>query len=272
MKKKICLCIFIVILTAAAVFAWLEAVDTRIGEKEPVEESVLETGSEPEGSVETEQYAEIQSEPGVTEAPEELPRMVMVDGVLYKDTGMVSHVLRCGVMDGEITSSVNEGEQPVKDNQSNFGKGYGYQRGVVDGRIEVYMDEAWRVFSKEEVDWGITLSTQEETSTGIVILCTQAGGNPTGELQTGSYYILETLQDGVWKEAPCFAEVAWTCEAWMILPDSTVGWDVDWEWLYGELPPGVYRIGKNIMDFRDTGNYDSKMFYAEFAISQYTED
>ena len=238
----------------------------RMAEQEPGEESVVETGPELEGSVETEQYVETQSEPDVivTEILSELPRMVMVDGVLYKDTGMLSHVLRCGMMDGEITSTVNEGEEPVKNNQSNFGKDYGYQ--VIEGRIEVSMEDGWHIFSKEEVDWGITLSTQNETSTGLVILCTQEGGNPTGTLQTGSWYILETLQDGAWKEAPCFAEVAWTMEAWVILPDSTVGWDVDWDWLYGELSPGIYRIGKEIMDFRDTGNYDSKMFYAEFAI------
>ena len=268
MKKKIFICILVVIFTATAVFACLEAGSMRMAEQEPGEESVVETGPELEGSVETEQYVETQSEPDVivTEILSELPRMVMVGGVLYKDTGMVSHVLRCGVMDGEITSSVNEGEQPVKDDQSNFGKGYGYQRGFVEGRIEVSIDGKWCVFSKEEVDWGITLSTQDETSTGIVILCTQEGGNPMGELQTGGWYILETLQDGVWKEAPCFAQVAWTQEAWVIMSGSTAKWEVDWDWLYGELPTGIYRIGKRFMDFRDTGNYDSKMFYAEFAI------
>ena len=268
MKKKIFICVFIVILTAVAVFAWLEARAVSMAGQESVQESVVETGPEPEGSVETEQYVETQSESDetVTEILVEIPRMVMVDGVLYKDTGMLSHVLRCGVMDGEITSSVNEGEQPVKDNQSNFGKGYGYQRGFVEGRIEVSIEGKWCVFSKEEVDWGITLSTQDETSTGVVILCTQAGGNPTGELQTGGWYILETLQDGVWKAAPCLAQVAWTQEAWVISPDSTAKWEVDWDWLYGELPTGIYRIGKRFMDFRNTGNYDSKMFYAEFAI------
>ncbi len=264
MKKKIFICIFVSALAAVLTVAWLETGNAREVEHDTKESYLAET--EPVDADETIQHVEMQEEPDVTEVPEELPRMVMVDGVLYKDTGMVSHVLRCGVMDGEITSSVNEGEQPVKDNQSNFGKGYGYQRGFVEGRIEVSIDGEWCVFSKEEVDWGISLSTQEETSTGIVILCTQTGGNPTGELQTGGYYILETLQDGVWKEAPCFAEVAWTQEAWVILPGSTAKWEVDWDWLYGELSPGSYRIGKNFMDFRDTGNYDSKMFYAEFAI------
>jgi hypothetical protein len=246
MKKKVFICILVLVLAAVLTVAWLEI--------------------EPMDIVETEVHTEIKEETADIEILTELPRMVMVDGVLYKDTGMGSHVLKCGVMDGEITSSVSEGEQPVKDNQSNFGKGYGYQRGFVEGRIEVSIDGECCVFSKEEVDWGITLSAQDETSTGVVILCTQAGGNPTGTLQTGGYYILETFQDGVWKEAPCFAEVAWTMEAWVISPDSTAKWEVDWEWLYGELSPGIYRIGKRFLDFRNTGNYDSKMIYAEFTI------
>ena len=50
--------------------------------------------------------------------------MVMVDGNLYLDTGMESSVeARCGVMDGEITSSVDGTKKPTKDGESNFGTG-----------------------------------------------------------------------------------------------------------------------------------------------------
>ena len=40
----------------------------------------------------------------------------------------------------------------------------------------------------------------------------------------------------------------------------------NWEWLYGELPEGNYRIAKEIMDFRETGEYDTAIHYAEFRI------
>ncbi len=45
-------------------------------------------------------------------------------------------------------------------------------------------------------------------------------------------------------------------------------WDVNWEWLYGVLAEGKYRIGKEITDFRDTGDYDSAIYYAEFEITK----
>lgn len=116
--------------------------------------------------------------------------------------------------------------------------------------------------------WGVTLTAEDITSTGITIKCTQSGGNPTGELQTGSWYILETwTKENGWQEAPYFAEVAWTEEAWMIPMNETCEWKVDWERLYGAIPSGKYRIGKIIMDFRGSGDFDTAVYYAEFEIN-----
>ena len=78
--------------------------------------------------------------------------MVMVDGVLYLDTGHTNtNIRKCGTADGEITSTVDGTENPVKDNQSNFGTGYGYQYGTTEGTIEIYMNDVWRIFATEEV-------------------------------------------------------------------------------------------------------------------------
>lgn len=91
----------------------------------------------------------------VSETKEEqwdLIPMVMVNGELYLATGMNSNVDgRCGVMDGEITSSVEGTQKPTKDGESNFGIGYGYQYGSREGTIEIFMNEKWRVFATEEV-------------------------------------------------------------------------------------------------------------------------
>jgi len=77
--------------------------------------------------------------------------MVMVNGELYMDTGHESTVeARCGVMDGEITSTVDGTEKPTEDNQSNFGTGYGYQYGSHEGLIEIYMNDKWCVFATEK--------------------------------------------------------------------------------------------------------------------------
>lgn len=130
--------------------------------------------------------------------------------------------------------------------------------------VEVRIQE-----KKESIsNWGITFTAENITPTGVVIKCTQTGGEQTGELQTGSYFIVEIFNDGIWQEADCFAEVAWTSEAWIIPMNAEVTWEVNWENLYGELSEGQYRIGKKIMDFRGPGDYDSAMHYAEFEIKE----
>lgn len=77
-----------------------------------------------------------------------LVSLIRVNGELYYDTGRESTMSgRCGVMDGEIDSTVAVGEIPVEEHQSNFGVGYGFQYAPED-RIEVYIEEQWRVFEK----------------------------------------------------------------------------------------------------------------------------
>ena len=118
-------------------------------------------------------------------------------------------------------------------------------------------------------NWGITLNAVEVIPTGMILECRQSGGDPTGELQTGSWYIVEhwTKERG-WTEVVYAIDgnIGWTEEAWMIPMENEIEWEVDWEWLYGVLPTGKYRIGKEITDFRGTGDCDTSIYFAEFEI------
>ena len=88
--------------------------------------------------------------------------MVMVNGELYLDTGKESTVMaRCGMMDGEITSQVDGSEEPTIDDQSNFGTGYGYQYGAIEGTIEINMNGKWWIFATEEVRKEMQFPTEE---------------------------------------------------------------------------------------------------------------
>lgn len=120
--------------------------------------------------------------------------------------------------------------------------------------------------------WGVSVTAKDITVTGMNLVCTQSGGEPTGELQTGSWFILENWsKEKGWSEVNNLSqnlEVGWTDEAYMIPMDDTVEWEVNWEWLYGELPAGKYRFGKQIMDFRKSGDYDTAIYFAEFEIAE----
>jgi len=115
--------------------------------------------------------------------------------------------------------------------------------------------------------WGVKMTAKNITPSGLTIVCTQQDGEPTGELNTGSYFGLEVLQDGEWVAVellPLEGELAWTSEAWMIPNNAETEWEVNWSSLYGELPAGSYRISKSVMDFRGTGDYDTRTYYAGF--------
>lgn len=76
------------------------------------------------------------------------PRMVQVGGELYIDTGERITLLRCGVMDGEITETVAPNEVPAEDDCSNFGTGYSYQIAGVYS-IDVVINGDWCRFQRE---------------------------------------------------------------------------------------------------------------------------
>lgn len=85
------------------------------------------------------------------ETPDTMIPAVMVDDVLYFDTGYNSCMMRCGVLDGNITSTVSGTQLPEKNGEANFPGAEGFQYGADEGTIEVYLNNEWRVFATEEV-------------------------------------------------------------------------------------------------------------------------
>ncbi len=76
------------------------------------------------------------------EALDAIVPALQVDGELYYLAGESWFSLEeCGMMDGEITSTVERWEMPTEDNQSNFGE-YSYQFGN-EGFIKVLQDGTW---------------------------------------------------------------------------------------------------------------------------------
>lgn len=115
---------------------------------------------------------------------------------------------------------------------------------------------------------GLSLKVKSASSTGLTLEFVRDGGSPAGELQYGSRYWLQRLEDGRWSAveyADMEHEIVWTEVAYNIPEEGSVQ-DVDWEWLYGQLPAGQYRIFKDVMDFRETGDYDMYSYSAEFEI------
>ena len=158
----------------------------------------------------------------------------------------------------DISVSVEVGDRVVVDYKGDIAESYPAQINNVVSVEVIY-------------DWGIALSVKNITLSGLTLVCTQSGGEIKGEINTGEDYFLEVMTDNGWEKVPTVIEdYAWDSIAYMVTLDGTTVWDVNWSWLYGELENGTYRLGKGFMDFRETGDYDTAVFYAEFVITDDT--
>lgn len=140
----------------------------------------------------------------------------------------------------------------------------------LEDELRAFQTAMERQWEDERADWGVTLTASDVTPTGLTLTFTQSGGQPTGELFYGSLYWLEQKDGEGWTRRPDILEpgvnLAWTDEAYMIPMNGQTSDQVGWSWLYGQLSPGRYRIGKKIMDFREAGDYDEQPYYAEFEV------
>ncbi len=122
----------------------------------------------------------------------------------------------------------------------------------------------------EGANLGLELSVENVSNKGLIIVCkhsTDKELTDVYDLQTGSFYSLEVLENDEYVAVEHSVEnLAWTSEAWVISKDDETKWSLDWEWLYGRLPEGKYRIGKEIMNFKETGVFDTIMVYGYFEI------
>ncbi len=123
----------------------------------------------------------------------------------------------------------------------------------------------------EVYDWGLTLSAKDVTPTGLTLVFTQKGGSPKGTLEIGEQYSLDVWNGSFWESVPYKPleyDIAWHAIAYIIPKDADSEFSISWEYLYGELENGKYRISKEVSDFVVANNYDKHTYYAEFEIGE----
>ena len=75
-------------------------------------------------------------------------RAIMVDGTLYLDTGYVSSIMRCGMLDGNIEKVVDSTEMPDEDGEANF-SAEGWQGGFEEDTLDVRIGNEFCIFAKQ---------------------------------------------------------------------------------------------------------------------------
>lgn len=112
---------------------------------------------------------------------------------------------------------------------------------------------------------GVTLSMEKYTNTNGDL---EINNQLRKILQTGKMFTIQRQIDGVWYELSPIAEVCWDEVAYKLPAGENTILPVTWEYIYGELPPGEYRIVIKIQDWRAPGDYDEYYLAEEFEIMQ----
>ncbi len=117
-------------------------------------------------------------------------------------------------------------------------------------------------------EWGIMMWADDITPNGITLFIEQFGGNFKGELSTGPQYTLEIFENDKWSEVKTKdgSPLVWNQVAYKLSVNEVTNWKLDFSFGYNPLKKGRYRVGKEIMDFIETGIFDTKTYYAEFTI------
>ena len=128
-------------------------------------------------------------------------------------------------------------------------------------------------------DWEPTVYETVNDLEGVIMTVVEGTVSPTGltvliennsdkQYIYGEYFMLEKKIEGEWYQVPIEFEdnYGFNDIGYELNPSDIGEWIVDWDWLYGSLDPGEYRIVKDISDFREPGDYDKYNLAAEFTV------
>lgn len=112
-----------------------------------------------------------------------------------------------------------------------------YNPNDTSGGVGIYSEES------EINEIHMMLTAVKVSNTGATIRFNQYDDNTEGELLTGEHFMLEQSVDGNWVACPTVIEDYGFNDIGLILnKNGYVDHEYKWEWLYGVLKPGDYRM------------------------------
>ena len=117
-------------------------------------------------------------------------------------------------------------------------------------------------------DWGVSFRIDDDrlSSTGSDISFYQMEFGK-GNLFTTDEYWIEKYTDGTWQQVPTVSTPNWEGKGYGVAKMNSIYEYLDWSPLYGQLEPGLYRMGKRFENRGQEGNGVARLpAYAEFTI------
>ncbi|MER2064486.1 MAG: immunoglobulin-like domain-containing protein [Alkalibacterium sp.] len=132
---------------------------------------------------------------------------------------------------------------------------------------------------EDSTDLEASILDEVDTMDGVSMSAVKDSISPTGltvEFENDSDrqviysedMLLEENISGSWYQVPVVIEEDYGFNdiGYELDPEEQQSMEIYWEWLYGELDDGQYRLVKRVLDFRGTGDFDENHLTAEFEI------
>lgn len=196
--------------------------------------------------------------------------MVMLEDMLYVDTGETNSLPRCGNMDFDLKYTGLPDKTPSENGQVNCKvEMNGGQHSWRENRIEIFVDDEWHIFAYNENNLdGVTMRVTESTDSSVTL---EIVNETDKDIQYGDDFILEKKDNdsGEWRRVQTIIDDYGFNDIAHIVQKGTPSIEeIDFEWLYGKLEAGTYRIVKELIDYKGTGENINYWYSAEFMVGE----
>lgn len=129
---------------------------------------------------------------------------------------------------------------------------------------------------QDPANWGLSFWADNLTPAGCTLHFRQQGGLTwqdnsgaviEGKLTMGAMFSVQSFRSQAWVDLKPIAKVQWDAILYMLPLDNSLTLEISWKDLYGELPPGTYRVVKEISGPGETRPNIPCEYYAEFTIT-----
>lgn len=113
---------------------------------------------------------------------------------------------------------------------------------------------------------GITMIMEPDFTAPVGATIEITNGFESGRIYFDKSYWLQRNTDGLWQDLPEIGSNNFPHNTRSLASRQVLPLKIYWAWLYGELTPGEYRIGKNFLYRTDDGEDSQYDLYATFTI------
>ena len=137
-----------------------------------------------------------------------------------------------------------------------------FDRSVAEGGAGQFIPES------EDDGIAVLMDVSRVTASGLTVRFRQYGERDYDEFFFGEGYMLFRQEGDGWTEVPQVIDNGrFTAEGILIPALGETELETDWEWLYGILAPGTYRITKTVWARTDGGTAESRSLTAQFILA-----